>query len=95
MVVLSANETLCLVIARGHAKFTSPIMKGVIYRIARMALTININSKEGKYFVKQILPKCKHMVTIRSSKVLDGYTDYIMGIEDYYIAQELLEKIES
>lgn len=54
-----------------------------------------VNAKEGKYFVKQILPKCKHMVTIRSSKVLDGYTDYIMGIEDYYIAQELLEKIES
>lgn len=35
------------------------------------------------------------MVTIRSSKVLDGYTDYIMDIEDYYIVQELLEKIES
>ena len=33
MVVLSANETLCLVIARGHAKFTSPIMKGVIYML--------------------------------------------------------------
>ena len=31
MVVLSANEILFLVIARGHAKFTSPIMKGVIY----------------------------------------------------------------
>jgi hypothetical protein len=33
LVVLSANETLCLVIARGHAKFTSPIMKGVIYML--------------------------------------------------------------
>ncbi len=63
--------------------------------IARMTLTININSKKGKYFVKQILPKCKHMVTIRSSKVLDGYTDYIMDIEDYCIAQEFLKKIES
>lgn len=30
MVVLSANETLFLVIARGHAKITTPIMKGVM-----------------------------------------------------------------
>lgn len=60
----------------------------------RMALTIDINSEKGKYFVKKILPKCKHMVTIRSSKTLDGYTDYVMDIEDYYMTQELLEKIE-
>ena len=31
MVVLSANETLFLVIAMGHAKITLPIMKGVIF----------------------------------------------------------------
>ena len=30
MVVLSANETLFLVIARGHAKITAPLMEGVI-----------------------------------------------------------------
>nr|DAV78204.1 MAG TPA: hypothetical protein [Caudoviricetes sp.] len=28
MVVLSANETLFLFISRGHAKFTTPFMKG-------------------------------------------------------------------
>jgi len=46
LVVLSANETLCLVIARGHAKFTSPIMKGVI--IMKHYKHITLNKKDHR-----------------------------------------------
>ena len=62
----------------------------------KMILTINIRSKEGKYFLDQILPKCKHMVDILPNPNLKGpYIDYKMDIEDYYMCRDLLDKIES
>lgn len=63
--------------------------------VIKITLTINTNSKKGKYFVRHILPKCKHMVTIRPSEALNGYTDYTMDIEDCRMSQELLKRWES
>ena len=63
----------------------------------KMTLAINLQSKKGKYFVKTVLPVCKHMVTVKPNKSLvDGkWVDYILDSEDYYKCQDLLKKFES
>ena len=46
MVVLSANEILCLFIARGHAKKSSPLVKGEM--IMKHYKHITLNKKDHR-----------------------------------------------
>lgn len=69
--------------------------------MTRCVLTFDLKSKRGKYFVKSVLPMCKHVLTIRPNNFLnvlfnDGnWVNYVLDVEDYIKCKEMLEKFES
>lgn len=64
-------------------------------KLIATSLTINLKSDEGKYFVKHILPECKHPVyaTPDHTQGID-WVEYVMDVEDYDKCRELMKRFE-